>query len=892
MGKILVIVESPGKIKKLQALLGPNYIVMASIGHIIDLESKSISVDIKNKFKPSYSTIPGKEQVIKDLQNAAKKADEILLASDEDREGEMIAWSLAYTLGLKNPKRIAFNSITQSELDKAIKNPRKIDENLVDAQKTRRILDRIVGYEISPILWRSIKATLSAGRVQSVVTRIIIDKENDIKNFMQEDQNSYFKFDGTFLDNKDKPFKAFLYSSKAQKEQVDEMQTLEEPEETIVETEIKGLRKGSKAKIYDEDDARGVMKDISKSTFKIDNIADKDSLRYPSAPFTTSTLQQEAARKLGFTVKRTMTAAQHLYEAGHITYMRTDSVNLSKEAIEDIKKFVMKKYGKEYYMGKNYDAKTKNTQEAHEAVRPTEVSMEFIKEESKIGSDETRLYNLIWKRAVSSQMTPAQFIVKNIEIDISKLKDYYFLTQIENVKFPGFLKVYNIASMEATEENTNIDLKKGSKLGVECITGTQDYDKAPARYNEASLVSKLDPKNLNIGRPSTYASIINKIQERGYVKKEDIPGEEKEVIILSWDGGKKIKEKTETVTIGKEASKLIPTSMGVLVNDFLVKHFPTIMDYKFTASMEDNLDDIAEGNEDWVKVLDKFYKTFHPIVEKLMKEKTLLIDEIGRVLGKHPETGDEIIATIAKYGPVVKMCTSKTKCVYAPIKDPLTKDTITLKDALKLFEYPKEIGKYNRKLITLNKGKHGLYLKWGDVNISLEEKEKQEIDEDLATDKKEKLLEKQKLMEETYKERNKLLSKIKDKDNITLEEAVALLEDKRKNILWEDTDDKITYTILNGPYGKYINVKDEKSKIKKKPVNVKLPEDIEEDKIKDLTIDKVKELVKEGMENKYKKYKKKDGDDKTKQKGGKTTKKTTAKKSAPKKKPTNKTTKK
>jgi len=648
MGKILVIVESPGKIKKLQTILGDKYQVVASVGHIIDLHPKKMSIDIKNNFKPEYfiigsSDIVGdkydkrfdKTNVVVDLRKFAKKADDILLAADEDREGEMIAWSVAHILELdiKKAKRITFNSITKTELEKAIKNPRTIDMDLVDAQKSRRILDRIIGFEISPILWKSIGASLSAGRVQSVVTRLLIEKENEIKEFLQKENTDYFKFTGIFGINK-KKLNAILFDSKGK----------------------------NRVKLENESQARNLMKLFSKSDYTIKDIIEKDSIKNPSPPFTTSTLVQEASRKLGFTVKRTNSAAQKLYEAGYITYMRTDSVNLSKEAMENIKKYVLAKYGEDYYRGINYEAKTKNTQEAHEACRPTDVSIEFIKESAKdkIGNDEIKLYLLIWKRTVASQMKPAKIKLTDIHISSNKVKDYVFLSQISNIAFAGFLKVYNIKNIEKDEKNDDSDdeldeesiveiklPKIGSEVSVDNIIGEQEYMKPPTRYNEASLVNKLDPKNLNIGRPSTYGTIFSTIQDRGYVITGDIEGLEKDSLIICWDGAK-IKETMKKVLIGKETNRLIPTSLGILVTDFLIKNFAQIVDYNFTALMEELLDKIAEGKKVWYKILEEFYNNFHPVVEKLLKSKDTVKSDMTRVLGNHPKLGHEIVATIAK----------------------------------------------------------------------------------------------------------------------------------------------------------------------------------------------------------------------------------------------------
>jgi DNA topoisomerase-1 len=832
MSKILVVVESPGKIKKLQAILGDKYLVMASIGHILDLDPKKMSVDLEHNFEPTYKIISNnksdKEPVVKDLRKAASKAADVLLAADEDREGEMIAWSVANVLGLdmKKAKRITFNSITKTELEKAIKSPRTIDMNLVDAQKSRRILDRIIGFEISPILWKSIGASLSAGRVQSVVTRLLIDKELEIKDFFQQGESNYFKFTGCFQVNKSKKLLANLFAKIAKKE--------------------KNAIKFERAKLETESQARNLIKLFMKSGYTIKDIIEKDSLRYPSPPFTTSTLVQEASRKLGYTVKRTNSAAQKLYEAGYITYMRTDSVSLSVDALENIKKFVQSKYGKEFHRLINYEAKTKNTQEAHEACRPTDVFVENINAETKnkIGNDEIKLYNLIWKRAVASQMQPASIKLTDIVIDADKVANYSFISQISNINFSGFLLVYNLKNIEKEEvkdadeseeldEDTIVDIKLpkiGTKLDVDNIMSEQEYQKPPTRYNEASLVNKLDPKNLNIGRPSTYGAIINTIQERGYVKIDNIEGIEKDSLVMKWDGGNKLKEDIKKVIIGKENNKLIPTSLGTLVTDFLIKNFPDIVDYKFTSSMEESLDNIAEGKKVWTKILDNFYKKFHPVVQKLLESKTTVKSDMTRVLGNHPTLGFEIAATIARFGPVIKMCSTKSKCVYAPIKEPLTRDTITLADAVKLLEYPKNVGKHEGMEITLNKGKHGLYLKWGNVKASLEN------------------------LPETIK--------IKDKEKITLEEAISVIKEKRKNLLWEKIDGKIIYSILLGPYGNYIDVNDTGKKIKKK--NLRVPvKDIEDKDIKNLTLEKVHELIKIGLENKANRFKKKDKTDKT-----------------------------
>ena len=782
MGKILVIVESPGKIKKIQSIVGPKYEVLSSVGHIIDLDpSKSIKevIDIEHGFTPSYvPTKPNQRKVIKNLKEKAKNSSGILLAADEDREGEMIAWSIAYVLKLKNPQRIVFNSITKNEILKAVKNPKGLDYNLINAQKTRRIMDRIVGYEISPLLWRNIgKGKLSAGRVQSVVVRLIIDREKEISEFMNKDSKSFFKFKGTFS-HKNKKF----------------ITTLNE----LQSTDKKGIYKGGVAKITNKKKSMDFLEKCKKAIFTVKSVFDKPSYRNPSAPFTTSSLQQEAHRKLGFNPKRVMYSAQKLYEGGFITYMRTDSSNLSSEAMNNIKKFVTDKYGKEYYRKKVYSSKGKHTQEAHEACRPTNINQMSVEGKGKFGNDEIRLYNLIWKRTVASQMTPAEYSITTIQIAISTCSDYYFCSTIENLVFDGFLVVYNVKSIEEsndeTEDNLDIPIPKvGTKLDMIDITGTEDYPKPPVRFNHGSIINKLE--ELTIGRPATYASFITKIQERGYVKIGDTDGVEKDSLILNLDKNKKISNKSKKIILGKEKNKFIPTDLGKIVNTFLINGFPKIMDYKFTAKMENQLDNVANGKLIWNKILEDFYKDFHQLVEKLMKEKPVIEDEFTRKLGKDPKTNNEIVATVAKFGPVVKIITSKGKDKYAPIKKPLTLEKITLKDALELFEFPKELGKYKRKNVILNRGKFGFYITWGSLKSSV------------------------------------------DNDKIKLDDAIKYIEDKNKKNLGEFSSKTKTYYILEGQYGKYISVVPNTGS---KRTNVSLPKNT---KIEDLTLEKVEEIV-------------------------------------------------
>ena len=816
---ILVIVESPGKIKKIQSILGDNYVVTASVGHIIDLPSKEMSIDIENNFKPTYEPMHDKTKVIKELKNLAKNADEILLATDEDREGEMIAWTLQYVLNIENAKRITFNSITKDELIKAVQNPRQIDYNLVDAQKTRRMLDRIVGYEISPLLWKTIGQSLSAGRVQSVVVRLILEKEREIQKFLESDIKSEYKFKSKFIQSSNK-YDAQLYQVNKPTntiENVDEI--INNDEEIVNEQEIidNKLIKGYKAVILTEKLARDLMDKFIKSEYKISAKGDTIQKRNPSPPFTTSTLQQEASRKLGFTIQRTMMTAQHLYEAGHITYMRTDSVNLSAEAIKNIGDYIKNTYGNEYHKQTYYKSKSNNTQEAHEAIRPTHIEITGVNQTGKIGSDESKLYNLIWKRSIASQMSPAKLNVATTQINISKTKDYYFQSDITTIIFDGFLKVYNLQNLEDNNDDTPLQkniIKINDKLKLNKLDMIQDYQKPQTRYNEASLVNKLDPKNLNIGRPSTYASIITKIQERKYVEKKDNEGIVKNILHLEWDSeDKEISEKTETINLGKDVGKLCPTSIGSVVTDFLIQYFPQIMDYKFTSNLEEKLDEVAEGKMNFINLMKEFYhKDFHPIVENLTKEKIKFVDKDMREIGIN-ENGEKIIATIRRFGPVVYVEKNGKEYNIAPIKSPLTIKNITLEDALKILSYPKLIGKIGRTNVKLYKGAYGFYAKYGDTKVNL--------------------------------------SKFDNEEDITIEKIMELEKEKKSYYLWEHKEGKIHYMVMDGQYGKYISMKDTTKKTNK-PLNTKLPKDVE---IKDLTIVKVKEIIEEGKKNRFKKKK-------------------------------------
>lgn len=763
----LVIVESPGKINKLQNYLGKEYKVASSIGHIIDLPSKSLSIDINNKFEPVYKPLPGKTSVIKKLKDLKNKSEEVIIASDKDREGEMIGWSLIKELKLNNPKRIVFGEITKSEIQKALKNPTKLNQNLVNAQKARRILDRILGYYLSPLLWRNVLPGLSAGRVQSVVLRLIVEREKEIQKFLESDIPIHYKYTGEFLDKKIQ-YKSVLYKKK------------------------------SIAKLKTKKDAEDFLKKCTQSEFKVLNIDKTIKKKNPSRPFTTSTLQQDAGSKLGFNVKRTMMAAQHLYEAGYITYMRTDSVHLSNEIIKNIGKYIRNNFGNEFHKETYYKTKGNNTQEAHEAIRPTKIETKNVIVKGKIKNDEKRLYSLIWKRTIASQMESAVYDVTSISIEISKCKEYIFKTVFDNLKFPGFLIVYNFESNSENEEK-NIKLPAiGTILNPIYIKGITEFKSPPTRYNEPGLVKELDPETgLNIGRPATYSQIVSKIQDKKYVEFKDIEGKDFEGENLIWNGKKITKEKI-TITLGKEKNKLFPTSLGNLVTEYLISKFPNIMDYKFTSDMENSLDNIANGDKEWRNVLQKFYDKFVPIVEKVKKEKNIM-DNKTKILGKID--GEDVIAKIGKYGPYIQL--SENTVRKSPIKPPLTFESIKLEDAKELLKYPKIIGKIGINQVLLKKGKYGLYISVGKNKISI------------------------------------------DDENITLEEIKDKLKNKKDNSLKKFKEKTKIYKILKGPYGKFINVTD--SKNMKLNYNVHISDNIN---IENLTLDDIKKIIDKYFENK------------------------------------------
>jgi len=677
MAKNLVIVESPAKAKTIEKFLGKDFKVESSFGHIADLPSKELGVDVEGDFKPKYKVSTDKKAVVKKLKELAKKADMVWLASDEDREGEAIAWHLAENLGLDKDKikRIVFHEITKTAIQKAIENPRTIDYNLVDAQQARRVLDRIVGYELSPVLWRKVKGGLSAGRVQSVSVRLIVERERDIQAF--NPQASY-RIDAEFSNEEGQTFKAKLpknFSTKAE--------------------------------------AQKFLENNVNANFKVADLEKKPAKKSPAAPFTTSTLQQEASRKLGYSVSRTMSNAQRLYEAGLITYMRTDSVNLSDEAKKGAQAEIESAYGNTYSKPRNYKGKSKGAQEAHEAIRPTN----FSQHTANVERDQARLYDLIWKRAIASQMSDAQLERTNVKVSAST-HNSLFSANGEMIKFDGFLKVYleGTDDEDAEQEGMLPTLKVNETLLNNYITATERYTRPPARYTEASLVKKLE--ELGIGRPSTYAPTISTIQNRKYVEKGTVEGEPRNYVQLALENNN-VSEKQLTEKVGSDKGKLVPTDIGMIVTDFLVNHFESILDYNFTAKVENQFDDIADGKEDWTKMMKDFYKGFHPIVEDVAANAERESGE--RILGTDPETGRQVSVRLGKFGPMVQIGTvdDEDKPLFASLSPEQQLTSITYEEAMDLFQLPKTLGEYKEETIEVNNGRFGPYVKFGKKYVSL-----------------------------------------------------------------------------------------------------------------------------------------------------------------------------
>lgn len=678
-GKNLVIVESPGKIKKIQSALGKDFIVKASVGHIRDLDESGLSIDIDNGFKPEYVVPADKRKVVADLKKSAKEASAIWLASDADREGEAISWHLFETLGLKqeNTKRIVFQEITKTAILNAIENPREIDMNLVNAQQARRVLDRLVGFELSPVLWRKIQPKLSAGRVQSVALRLIVDREREIIAFKNE---AYYKVEALF-----------------------------HPEGTPENTLVKATLD---RRFPDMDSAKAFLEKCIGANFSICNIEKKEGNRFPAPPFTTSTLQQEAARKLRFSVSQTMSLAQHLYENGYITYMRTDSTNLSGVALGAAKKFICDNFGEEYSKTRNRWGKVKGAQEAHEAIRPTYIDNLEIE-----GSpQEKKLYELIWKRTVASQMADAKMLKTDIKVASDKGEER-FNVQASQVVFDGFLKLYMESSDDPQQDDDTVilpELSVGCIMNENGITAECKFTSAPSRYTDASLIKKLE--ELEIGRPSTYAPTITTLTKaRGYVVKGDKTGVKHTVTNLSLKNGK-IKAGSKTETTGAEKNRLLPQEIGIIVTDFLVKNFPDVLDYRFTADVEEDFDKIADGNLIWNNLIKDFYGPFHTKIQETLSNKEY--SNVSREIGVDPKDGQPLVARFGQYGPYIQKGEGENK-QYASLGSGQLIESITLEEALKLFELPRTVGQHNGTDIICMKGRFGPYIKYGDKNISI-----------------------------------------------------------------------------------------------------------------------------------------------------------------------------
>ena len=678
--KNLVIVESPAKAKTIEKFLGKDYTVKSSYGHIRDLAKKEMSIDVESDYEPQYQISDDKRALVSELQKAVKSADKVWLASDEDREGEAIAWHLQETLKLDpaTTQRIVFNEITKTAILHAIENPRQIDMNLVDAQQARRVLDRLVGYEISPILWSKIKPALSAGRVQSVAVRLIVEREEEIKHF---ESKPYFRVTAQF-----RPVDG-----------------------------NKSLGAELSRHFDNAEEAEAFLRSIVGANFKIGKIETKPARRTPAPPFTTSTLQQEASRKLGFSVARTMQVAQQLYESGYITYMRTDSVNLSTLALDMAKKEIEAQYGSEYVKTRQYHTKTKGAQEAHEAIRPTDMTAQSINTESA----QRRLYELIWKRTVASQMADAEIEKTEIEITIGNNSKEHFGCTGEQVKFDGFLKVY----MESTDDEEQQGstsmlprLPEGTRLTLENCEAAEHYTQHPPRYTEASLVKKLE--DLGIGRPSTYAPTISTILKREYIIKEDREGETKKCTVLTLKNNEITKgERTEKGYA--EKGKLFPTDIGCVVNNFLMEHFDNIMDYNFTATVEKDFDEIADGKKEWRKVIDRFYVPFHKNIRQT--QQTSQRTTGSRLLGTDPKSGKNVYAKIGRYGTLVQIgeTNADEKPMFASMKKGQSIETITLEEALGLFALPRTLGQFEDKDVTVSIGKFGPYVRHSSKFYSL-----------------------------------------------------------------------------------------------------------------------------------------------------------------------------
>ena len=745
MQKNLVIVESPAKAKTIEKFLGKDYKVLSSYGHIRDLKTKQFSIDIEHNYAPQYEIPADKKKLVSELKAESKAAEMVWLASDEDREGEAISWHLYEVLGLKpeNTRRIVFHEITKTAILHAIETPRSIDMNLVNAQQARRVLDRIVGFQLSPILWRKVKPALSAGRVQSVAVRLIVEREREIQDFVSE---AAYRVTANFI----------LPDGK-----------------TILRAELN-------RRLKTKEEAQAFLKACQQATFTIDDISKKPVRKSPAPPFTTSTLQQEAARKLGYSVSQTMMIAQRLYESGFITYMRTDSFNLSDLALGTAKEAILESYGEKYYKFRQYHTKSKGAQEAHEAIRPTYIA----KAEIDGTAQERKLYDLIRKRTIACQMADAELERTTISVDISGVKEKFVATG-EVVVFDGFLQVYHESTdddQEKEQGNTLLPVVHlQDTLQLKEATATERFTQRPARYTEATLVRRLE--ELGIGRPSTYAPTIQTIQNREYVIKGDKEGTERAYSILTLNK-KGIQESTKTEMVGADRNKLMPTDIGIVVNDFLMEYFQLVMDYNFTAKVEKEFDAIAEGEENWTKVIDNFYQVFHPVVEQTAAIRTE--HKVGeRQLGIDPKSGKPVFVKIGRFGPVAQIGESNAekdneKPQFATLLKGQSIETITLEEALKLFELPRTVGEYEGKVVVAAIGRFGPFIRHDGKFVSI--------------------------------------PKDKNPISITLEEAIELIQQKREkdeNRFIKKFEEDPELEILNGRYGPYIAYKGKNYRIPK-----------------------------------------------------------------------------
>src|SRR5690554_5250443 len=843
MAKNLVIVESPAKAKTIERILGKDFKVSSSFGHIADLPSKELGVDVEGNFAPKYIVSSDKKKVVSELRALSKKADMVWLASDEDREGEAIAWHLAEELKLDEDKvkRIVFHEITKSAIMKAIENPRQIDYNLVNAQQARRILDRLVGYELSPVLWKKVKGGLSAGRVQSVAVRLIVEREREIENF--ETVGSY-RVDAEFITTEGSKFKAKLPRN-----------------------------------FKTEEEARDFLRKNIGASYKISDLTKKPASKSPAPPFTTSTLQQEASRKLYFSVSKTMTIAQRLYEAGLITYMRTDSVNLSNEAKTSAKNEIVASYGEKYSQPRDFKSKSKGAQEAHEAIRPTNMSQQTITG----NRDQVRLYDLIWKRTIASQMANASLERTNVKIDVlaSEKVDETFTARGEMIKFDGFLKVYLEGSDMEDEEQDGMlpNMQNGDPLENIYVTATERFTRPPYRYTEASLVKQME--ELGIGRPSTYAPTISTIVSRNYVEKGSIEGAERKYLQKTLESDK-IKEKTLIEMVGSDKGKLVPTDIGMIVNDFLVENFKNILDYNFTAKVEQDFDDIAEGKEEWTKMMKDFYADFHPRVKHV--EENADRESGERILGEDPESGRPVLVRLGKYGPMAQIgAPDDEEKKFASLRPDQQLHLVTFEEVMDLFKLPKTLGVYENEEVEVNNGRFGPYVRFGKTFISLP-KGMDPLDVDMAT-AKELIEEKKKADAPIYiyedlpvqkgvgrfgpfiKWNNIFINVNKkyDFDNLSEHDIIELIEDKKQKeidkLIQEWPEEKIR--IEKARWGRFNLIKGK--------TKVELSKDTKADKI---TLEEAKDLLAKKAPKKKATAKKKAAAQSAKSK----TRKTTAKK--------------